>query len=50
MIMEVVRTSETSVTATRLKAKAVPLHDTKAQGVEEEVQHLLIIDLGTRWG
>jgi hypothetical protein len=30
-------------------SKAVPLHAMKATGVEE-VQLLLIIDLGTRWG
>jgi hypothetical protein len=32
-----------------LKAKAVPLHATKTLG-GEEVQLLLILDLGTRWG
>jgi hypothetical protein len=32
-----------------LKAKTLPLHATKTLG-GEEVYHLLILDLGTRWG
>jgi hypothetical protein len=39
----------TFITTYIQKAKAVPLHSTKALG-GEEVQLLLIHDLGARWG